>query len=81
MRSRRLAIALLGLFAFTLSVLASGDHPVTASVTIWTDKGELFMEYVPPVVGKPARFTAHLTELAHFRAVVHASATSPECFT
>lgn len=53
--------------------LASGDHPVTASVTLWTDKGELFLEYQLPVAGKPSRFTAHLTELVRFRAVVRAT--------
>jgi membrane fusion protein, heavy metal efflux system len=56
-------------------VTASGDHPVTSSVTIWTEKGELFIEYQLPVAGKPARFTAHLTELNRFRAVVRATVT------
>lgn len=54
---------------------ASGDHPHTESVTVWTDKGELFMEYQPPVAGKPARFTAHLTELGQFQAVERAAVT------
>jgi cobalt-zinc-cadmium efflux system membrane fusion protein len=44
----------------------------TESQSIWTDKGELFMEFRPPVAGQKARFTAHLTELATFHAVVKA---------
>jgi cobalt-zinc-cadmium efflux system membrane fusion protein len=61
------------LTALLIAALAgSGDAPRTDSVTLWTARGELFMEYQVPVAGKPARFTAHLTELAHWKAVVNA---------
>ncbi|MBI5509126.1 MAG: efflux RND transporter periplasmic adaptor subunit [Deltaproteobacteria bacterium] len=39
------------------------------SVTRWTDKSELFMEYEPPVVGSEGKFAAHLTALPSFKAV------------
>ena len=55
---------------------ASGDHPHTEAISLWTKRGELFMEYQTPVAGKPARFTAHLTELAEFHAVTKASVTA-----
>ena len=75
-RAVRAALVLVAAGALGLAVLhASGDHPHTESVTLWTDKGELFMEYQVPVAGKPARFTAHLTELTSFRAVVKAKVT------
>lgn len=67
------ALACLLLLGLASVVAAEETH--TESVTIWTPRGELFMEYKPPVAGTPARFTAHLTELTRFRAVVHATAT------
>ncbi len=39
------------------------------SVTRWTDKSELFMEYEPPVVGREGKFAAHMTSIATFKAV------------
>ena len=39
------------------------------SVTVWTGKSELFMEYEPPVVGREGRFAAHVTALPSFKAV------------
>jgi RND family efflux transporter MFP subunit len=36
------------------------------AVTRWTDATELFMEYPALVVGVPARFAAHLTDLTDF---------------
>jgi len=39
------------------------------SVTIWTQKTELFMEYEPLVAGRPSRFAAHLTTVDDFKAV------------
>jgi hypothetical protein len=36
-------------------------------VTLWTEKTELFMEYPALVVGKEARFAAHLTRLSDFK--------------
>jgi RND family efflux transporter MFP subunit len=66
-------VALIAASSYPTPGAASGDHPHTESVTIWTDRGELFMEYQVPVAGKPARFTAHLTELGAFRAVEKAA--------
>lgn len=63
------------LLFLALATVALAEESHTEAVTIWTAKGELFMEYKPPVAGKPARFTAHLTELNRFRAVVRAKAT------
>ncbi len=39
------------------------------SVTDWTDKTELFMEYPPLVAGQTARFAVHFTRLDNFRAL------------
>jgi cobalt-zinc-cadmium efflux system membrane fusion protein len=36
------------------------------SVTLWTDSTELFMEYPGLVVGQPAKFNVHLTDLTDF---------------
>jgi len=35
-------------------------------VTLWTDSTELFMEYPGLVVGQPAKFNVHLTDLTDF---------------
>jgi RND family efflux transporter MFP subunit len=45
------------------------------SVTVWTERTELFMEYAPLIVGKEARFAAHVTEMPSFKAVTAGSAT------
>lgn len=47
--------------------LAAG--PPTLSVTHWSDKTEVFMEYPPLVAGQTARFAVHLTTLGDFKAV------------
>lgn len=72
------AFCVVGLVAFLTSVggCHSHDHtserkkpekkeqePQTESVTLWTQKTELFMEYPPIVVGKPTDFVIHLTHL------------------
>jgi cobalt-zinc-cadmium efflux system membrane fusion protein len=44
-------------------------EPPTLSVTDWTDKTELFMEYPPLVAGQSARFAVHLTTLHDFKAL------------
>jgi membrane fusion protein, heavy metal efflux system len=44
-------------------------EPPTLSVTDWTDKTELFMEYPPLVSGHSARFAVHLTTLHDFKAL------------
>ena len=38
------------------------------SVTRWTSKAELFMEYEPPVAGREGKFAAHLTSIADLQA-------------
>ena len=46
------------------------DHPAGAtSVTLWTERTELFMEYPDLVVGRDAEFLIHLTDLSDFSAV------------
>lgn len=39
------------------------------SVTLWTEKTELFMEYPAIVVGRDARFAVHLTNIRNFQPV------------
>ncbi|MBM4169032.1 MAG: efflux RND transporter periplasmic adaptor subunit [Ignavibacteria bacterium] len=39
------------------------------SITLWTDKSELFMEYPPLIVGEEKRFAVHLTWLSDFKPV------------
>lgn len=45
------------------------------SVTIWTDKTELFMEYPLLVEGQESEFLAHLTTLSDFRPVTQGKVT------
>jgi membrane fusion protein, heavy metal efflux system len=45
------------------------------SVTRWTNKAELFMEYEPPVAGREGKFAAHLTSMASFKPVTAGSMT------
>ena len=46
---------------------ASADE--TISITKWTDKTELFVEFSPLLVGKETPFAAHLTDLKTFKPV------------
>ena len=46
---------------------APADDPV--SITKWTEKTELFVEFAPLVVGKETPFAAHLTDLETFKPV------------
>ncbi len=39
------------------------------SITKWTTKTELFVEFTPLIVGKATPFAAHLTDLSTFQAV------------
>lgn len=55
-----------------LSSCSNHEHeaektPEGGSVTLWTEKTELFMEYPALIVGKEARFAAHLTRLSDFK--------------
>lgn len=68
MRHRLLAYVL----ALALLGCSSHDHDEEqalegGSVTIWTDESELFMEYPALIVGREARFAAHLTRLSDFK--------------
>ena len=74
MRSRPVAVVFLPLLlATTMSACAKREaataEPPTLSVTDWTDKTELFMEYPPLVAGHSARFAVHLTTLHDFKAL------------
>jgi RND family efflux transporter MFP subunit len=42
------------------------SQPPGGSVTRWTDSTELFMEHPALIVGRPARFAVHLTDLTDF---------------
>src|ERR671911_1792502 len=46
---------------------APADDPV--SITKWTEKTELFVEFAPLVAGKETPFAAHLTDLETFKPV------------
>jgi len=45
------------------------------SVTLWTERTELFMEYQPLIVGKETRFAAHVTVDVNGKPVTSGSAT------
>lgn len=49
------------------------DEPET--LTQFTDQTELYLEFPPLVVGKPATLAAHLTRLADFKPVAHGKLT------
>ena len=50
-------------------VKTAEHEPHAESVTNWTAKTELFMEYSPLVAGQTSRFAIHLTRLDNFRAL------------
>lgn len=41
-------------------------EPPGGAITLWTDSTELFMEHPALIVGQPARFAVHLTDLTDF---------------
>ena len=43
------------------------DELPTVAITLWTARSELFAEHPVLVVGEPARFAIHLTDLATFK--------------
>ena len=45
------------------------DEPEPLAITRWTDKYELFVEFPPPIAGKPIPYHAHVTKLDGFEAV------------
>ncbi len=46
-----------------------GSEPEPVSITKWTEKHELFVEFPPPVAGKAVEYHAHVTALEGFRAL------------
>jgi cobalt-zinc-cadmium efflux system membrane fusion protein len=48
---------------------AEAEEPETLSVTRWTEKTELFAEYLPLTVGETSRLAIHVTRLDTFKAV------------
>ncbi len=55
-----------------------GEELPGESVTLWTDKAELFMEWDPFIVGRESRFLAHLTDMTNpsaFKAVAEGKVT------
>lgn len=46
---------------------AEADEPEPLSVTRWTEKTELFVEYPPLAAGETSRFAIHLTRLDSFK--------------
>jgi cobalt-zinc-cadmium efflux system membrane fusion protein len=72
----RLTHLLCAVLALALACDHGHDHPTEVasappelpggSVTLWTEKTELFMEYPALVVGMPDKFLVHLTALSDF---------------
>src|SRR5947209_623543 len=52
---------------------AKAEIPEPLKATIWTARGELYLEYPPLVRDRKERFAIHLTRLSDFRAVKDAS--------
>lgn len=48
----------------------NSTEPDPISITLWSDKAELFLEYPPLVAGHAFTFAAHLTDLRTFRPVI-----------
>jgi RND family efflux transporter MFP subunit len=64
------------------------EAPEPLRATVWTARGELFLEYPALVVNQKVRFAVHLTRLSDFKAVKDAacevrlaSDANPEVFT
>jgi RND family efflux transporter MFP subunit len=49
------------------------ETPEPLKATVWTTKGELYLEYPALVAGRKARFAIHLTRLSDFKAVKDAT--------
>jgi membrane fusion protein, heavy metal efflux system len=64
-----------GLFVLLFAAACDRHHheeekkPEAISITKWTDKTELFVEFAPLLVGKETPFAAHLTDLDTFKPV------------
>jgi hypothetical protein len=64
-----LALVLLASSQHACSTAPDGHTPEPISITKWTNKTELFVEFPPLMVGKATSFAAHLTDLATFHPV------------
>ncbi len=62
-------LTVVGPAACARPVDAPKAEPATLSVTDWTARTELYMEYPPLVAGQSARFAVHLTRLDDFKAL------------
>lgn len=64
-------MALSVILLFPLRGFSEGGHDhgggEAFQKTIWSEKTELFMEFDPPIKGKPGGFLLHLTDLAAFK--------------
>jgi cobalt-zinc-cadmium efflux system membrane fusion protein len=49
------------------------DAPEPLKATVWTGRGELYLEYPAPVANQKQRFAIHLTRLDEFKAVKEAT--------
>lgn len=56
-------------FPWSMASTASSAEPEAVSMTRWSDRAELFLEYPPFVVGQPATLVTHWTDLRTFRPV------------
>ena len=76
MKNTWLLIAALALSGCSAAVPeAQPVQPESMSVTDWTQKTELFMEYPPLIAGTQGRFAVHLTNLADFHALAKGRVT------
>src|SRR2546427_12268512 len=55
--------------AQTVQKQQAAEKPESLSVSDWTDRTELFMEYPALVAGETARFAVHFTRLGNFKPV------------
>ena len=86
---KMISIVVLALFALTscrnrvsTDKQAAAEKPEGLSVSRWTDRTELFMEYPVLVAGATGRFAVHLTRLDNFKplkdGVVNVELVSPD---
>jgi cobalt-zinc-cadmium efflux system membrane fusion protein len=67
-------LSISGLFVLLFAPACNHHHdeekePEAISVTKWTEKTELFVEFAPLLAGKETSFAAHLTDLETFKPV------------
>jgi RND family efflux transporter MFP subunit len=69
MQLRLLVGLLVSLFIWGCGMNDSSEEktPAGGSITLWTEKTELFLEYPALIAGREARFAAHLTRLSDFK--------------